>query len=209
LGFGLLLANGDILPLHGDQLGLCLKWVRHLADALARVEVAVSLDKVADMADPTSAFSAAPLLRQSSVESVLTYAAGNSETSESTLPKKPLARSESDHAPASHKFARSVSHAPWFGSSPLLAQPEQTATPEHAVGGEPGPRGQIFIIMENLVAPFAHPSVLDLKLGTRQHADDAHPEKRAKQEAKCRNTTSGTLGLRCVVQVDAVGCEAG
>ena len=58
-------------------------------------------------------------------------------------------------------------------------------------------QGQIFLVLENLLSPFERPCVLDLKLGTRQHADNADPEKKRKAIKKCAQTTSKDLGLRC------------
>lgn len=57
--------------------------------------------------------------------------------------------------------------------------------------------GQVFLVLENLVTPFPKPCILDLKLGVRQHADDASPEKIARCTAKCATTTSASLGVRC------------
>ncbi|KAK0395609.1 hypothetical protein QR680_001356 [Steinernema hermaphroditum] len=53
-----------------------------------------------------------------------------------------------------------------------------------------------FIILENITSKFLRPCVIDLKLGTRQHGDDATPEKKISQKKKCAKTTSQTMGLR-------------
>ncbi|XP_070565963.1 inositol hexakisphosphate kinase 1-like [Ptychodera flava] len=59
-----------------------------------------------------------------------------------------------------------------------------------------------FILLENVASKFVYPCVLDLKMGTRVHGDDASEEKRERQMAKCLATTSSTLGIRvCGMQV--------
>lgn len=59
-----------------------------------------------------------------------------------------------------------------------------------------------FLMMENITSSYRRPCVLDLKMGTRQHGDDATAEKRSKQIAKCAASTSATLGVRlCGMQV--------
>ncbi|KJH53532.1 inositol-pentakisphosphate 2-kinase [Dictyocaulus viviparus] len=55
-----------------------------------------------------------------------------------------------------------------------------------------------FILLNNVVATFSRPCVLDLKIGTRQHGDDASESKRRRQLRKCRDSTSATLGVRMV-----------
>ncbi|KAI0304152.1 hypothetical protein BC826DRAFT_981787 [Russula brevipes] len=50
--------------------------------------------------------------------------------------------------------------------------------------------------LENVVHGFRKPNILDIKLGTLLYDEDAPPEKKAKMEAKTRNTTSGEVGIR-------------
>ena len=59
-----------------------------------------------------------------------------------------------------------------------------------------------FLVLENLAYHLRMPCVLDLKMGTRQHGDDATEAKRLLQVKKCAESTSSSLGLRvCGMQV--------
>ncbi|KAI6242755.1 RRP12-like protein [Aphelenchoides fujianensis] len=55
---------------------------------------------------------------------------------------------------------------------------------------------QRFLIFENLTARFHKPSVLDLKLGTRQYGESASEEKKDRQRRKCAKSTSSSHGIR-------------
>ena len=58
------------------------------------------------------------------------------------------------------------------------------------------------MLLGNVVAGFKKPCILDLKIGSRLHGDDASSTKVASQTGKCNRTTSSTLAVRlCGMQV--------
>ena len=64
------------------------------------------------------------------------------------------------------------------------------------------PSQRYFLMLENIASRYHLPCILDLKMGTRMHGDDASDEKRHRQMAKCAATTSASLGVRvCGMQV--------
>lgn len=64
------------------------------------------------------------------------------------------------------------------------------------------PNEKYLLLLENVASKYQLPCILDLKMGTRQHGDDATEEKRHRQIAKCQASTSASLGVRlCGMQV--------
>ena len=63
-----------------------------------------------------------------------------------------------------------------------------------------------YIVLENLTAKYRFPCILDLKIGTRQHGDDAPEDKKIRHSMTCADSTSLSLGVRlCGVQVSVCG----
>lgn len=61
---------------------------------------------------------------------------------------------------------------------------------------------QKFIMLENLVAKYHKPCMMDLKMGRRQYGEDSSTEKRKLLQDRCANSTSSSLGFRiCGTQV--------
>ncbi|XP_035688176.1 inositol hexakisphosphate kinase 1-like isoform X1 [Branchiostoma floridae] len=90
---------------------------------------------------------------------------------------------------------KGLGHNPWSlrCHKKQLAEMRKTA---------PNSKLHKFILLENVTSQFVYPCILDLKMGTRQHGDDATEEKRNRQMEKCASTTSASIGVRvCGMQV--------
>lgn len=79
-----------------------------------------------------------------------------------------------------------------------LGGQQSTSRPE-LTGGyySSRPSQRYFMLLENIASNYHLPCILDLKMGTRQHGDDASDEKMRRQMAKCAATTSASLGGWC------------
>jgi len=58
-----------------------------------------------------------------------------------------------------------------------------------------------YLVLGDLTSRYHHPSICDIKIGTRQYGDDATPDKRSRHMRKCAATTSGQIGVRLCGQV--------
>lgn len=65
------------------------------------------------------------------------------------------------------------------------------------------------MVLEDLTRPFKHPCICDMKMGTRQHGDDAPADKRFRHQNKVLTTTSLPLGVRlCGIQNYQIGSKS-
>ena len=53
-----------------------------------------------------------------------------------------------------------------------------------------------YIVLDNAVSRFHHPSILDLKLGMQSHSDLMTAEKKQHHIMRCSSTTTASLGFR-------------
>lgn len=65
----------------------------------------------------------------------------------------------------------------------------------------------VYLILENITNGLAHPNIMDVKVGTRQHKDTETAAKQERKAKRCNESTSATLGVRIhgISQHDARG----
>jgi len=117
-------------------------------------------------------------------------------TSSSTSPRLPAGAA----GEAAGEPAASVAEAPAPVASVAAAVAAAGAAPDPAptrvprVSSDVDPTGSL--VMEDLVACFTYPCIMDIKVGIRHYDDDASPEKRDRHIRKAAATTSATVGIR-------------
>lgn len=112
-------------------------------------------------------------------------------------PSRLSATSAANTATAADLFASVTTPDAAYLLSPQLLQQQEISTTVQDIEEEE------YIILEDLTAKYRKPSLLDLKMGVRQHSCYARASKIASQTLKCENSTSRKLGVRlCGSQVN-------
>ncbi|CAE6391524.1 unnamed protein product [Rhizoctonia solani] len=135
-------------------------------------------------------------------DSISTFALEDGYHPDPAIPPRTLRSRSRSLGPTRSQLVASEPPVPHYHMEPDIPESTTPPSPQHSLLQPPITRQEHFILLEDLTGRLKNPSVLDLKMGTRQYGVDATAAKKKSQRKKCDRTTSRTLGVRiCGMQV--------
>ncbi|CUA70243.1 hypothetical protein RSOLAG22IIIB_00594 [Rhizoctonia solani] len=132
-------------------------------------------------------------------DSISTFTLEEGYRQDSAMPPRVLRSRSRSFGPSRSQL---VASEPLHHVQPDIPESTTPPWPQHSLLQPVITRQEHFILLEDLTGRLKNPSVLDLKMGTRQYGVDATAAKKKSQRKKCDRTTSRTLGVRiCGMQV--------
>ncbi|CAE7137256.1 unnamed protein product [Rhizoctonia solani] len=148
---------------------------------------------------PEQAQSAETDVQRGRSDSISTFTLEDNYRQDPALPARTLRSRSRSFGPSRSQL---IASEPLQHVEPDIPESTTPPSPQHSLLQPVITRQEHFILLEDLTGRLKNPSVLDLKMGTRQYGVDATAAKKKSQRKKCDRTTSRTLGVRiCGMQV--------